>query len=98
MIDFLRLISPYLYGLIPILILIFVAFRVTAKYATENVKPIAKKVLRWFTIVVILVFSLAVFKMAMVNEAPRNDVDNSIKKERSNYAIDKAKQDTVTIN
>ena len=97
MIDFLRVISPYIYTLIPILIILFVAYKVTMKNTVSHVKAAAKKVFTYVFYGVILVFSIAVIRMAMINEVPRNDVDHSIKKERSNQAIEQAKKDTITI-
>ena len=97
MIDFLRVISPYIYVVIPILIFLFIAFKIAMKSVPEEGKVSVKKYFRWLMLGVLLIFSIAVIRMAMINEVPRSDVDNSVKKERSNYAIEKAKQDTITV-
>jgi len=98
MIDFLRTISPYLYTFIPALIILVVAFYFSVKNANDKEKIQIKKFFKVIFYIIVLGFFLALIKVAMVNEVPRNDVDHSIKKERSNYAVEQAKQDTLTIN
>jgi TRAP-type C4-dicarboxylate transport system permease small subunit len=97
MTDFLRVISPYIYALVPILILLFVAYKVTMKSVEDDVKSSTKKIFKWVFYGVLLIFSIAVIRIAMINEVPRSDIDHSVKKERSNYAIEKSKKDTITI-
>jgi len=96
--DFLRTISPFIYVLLPILIFLFIAYKITMKNLSEDQKEGPKKFFKYVLFGVLLIFSIAVLRMAMINETPRNDVDHSIKKERSDYAIEKSKQDTINKN
>jgi len=98
MIDFLRTISPYIYTLIPILIVLFVIYKVVYRNTLDENKGIVKKVYLGITLLTLLFFSIAVIRMAMANEIPRSDVDHSIKKDRQNEMIERSKQDTITIN
>ena len=92
MIDFLRVISPYIYTLVSVLIILFVAYKVTMKNVeSDYAKTGTKKIFKGVFYGVLLLFSLAVLRMAFINEVPRNDVDHSIKKERSNYSVEQAK-------
>ena len=97
MIDFLRVISPYIYTLIPILIVLFIAFKITMKNIPADGVKRVKKFFSYVFYGILLIFSIAVIRMAMINEVPRSDVDHSIKKERSNQALEQAKKDTITI-
>lgn len=94
--DFLRTIFPFLYVLIPFLIGIFLVYWVLIKVLPES-KSLLKMVFRGIGLFALAIFTFAVLRMAAVNEIPENELDNSIKKERSNYAVEKSKQDTITI-
>jgi len=98
MIDFLRTISPYIYTLIPILIILFVIYKVVYRNTLDENKGVVKKVYLGMTFLTLLFFAIAVIRMVMINEVPQSDVDHSIKKERNEWAIDQAKQDTTNIN
>lgn len=98
MIDFLRVISPFLYVLIPTLIILFVVYKAATKYLPDSDKPTIKLIYRLINLVALAWFAIAVLKMTVINEIPQNDVDHSIKKERSDYSVEQAKKDTITIN
>ena len=96
MTDFLRMITGYLYVVIPILIALFVIYKIVASKLPEQ-KLLIKKVYTYVTIFVVALFTLAVIRMAAINEVPENELNKSVKSDRSNYAIEKSKQDTITI-
>ena len=96
MMDFLRTIFPFLYVLIPFLLGISLVYWVLIKTLPEH-KSLIKTIYRITSLAALAIFAFAVIRMASVNEIPENELDNSVKKERSNYAIDKSKQDTITI-
>ena len=94
--DFLRQIFPFLYVLIPFLLGISLVYW-GVKLAIPEHKSLLKKIYLTTSLFALAVFAFAVLRMASVNEIPENDLDKSIKKERSNYAVEKSKQDTITI-
>jgi len=96
MIDFLRVISPYLYTVVPAVLIIWIAFNFAIKNATAEQQILFKKIRKGIIYVIFIGLFVVIAKMAMINEVLRNELDNSVKKERSNYAVEKAKQDTVT--
>ena len=96
MIDFLRTIFPLLYVLIPFLLGISLVYWGVKSVLPEH-KSLIKTICRITSLAALVIFAFAVIRMAAVNNIPENELDNSVKKERSNYAIDKSKQDTITI-
>ena len=94
--DFLRTIFPYLYVLIPFLIGISLVYW-GVKSRLPDHKSLLKKIYLYTSLFALAIFTLAVLRMASVNNIPENELDNSVKKERSNYAIEKSEQDTITI-
>ncbi len=96
MTDFLRTIFPFLYVLIPFLIGVSLVYWGVRNRLPEH-KSLIKKIYLYTSLFALAIFALAVIRMAAVNNIPENELDNSVKKERSNYAIEKSKQDTITI-
>ena len=94
--DFLRTIFPFLYAFIPFLAGITLMYW-ALKRMFPSLRPIFKKVYLVLGGIATVIFLVAVIRMAAVNEIPENELDNSVKKERSNYSVEKAKKDTVTI-
>jgi len=96
MIDFLRLITGYLYVFIPVIIILFVVYKIVVKNLPES-KQTIKTVYKYVMLFVCALFALAVIRMAVINEVPENSLDKSIKSERSNYSVEQAKKDTISI-
>ena len=97
MIDFLRLITGYLYVFIPVIIVLFVVYKIVVRNLPEY-KQTVKTVYRYVMLFVCALFALAVIRMAVINEVPENSLDKSVKSERSNYSVEQAKKDTTSIN
>lgn len=96
MTDFLRSIAPFVYGLIPLVVVLFVVYRVLLKQFPDE-KATVKRIYRLVMLTVVVVFAIILARFAFINEVPQSDVDHSIKKERSNYSLEQAKKDTVTV-
>ena len=96
MIDFLRLITGYLYVFIPVIIILFVVYKIVMKNLPEY-KQTIKTVYKYVMVFVCALFALAVIRMAVINEVPENNLDKSVKSERSNYSVEQAKKDTISV-
>jgi len=91
MADFLRLITPYLYVLIPFIIGVSLVYWGVKSRLPEH-KSLLKTIYRFSILIALAIFTFAVLRMASINEVPENQLDNSVKKDRQNEMIERSKE------
>ena len=81
--------------MIPLLVVLFIVYRVLVKELPEK-KSLFKKIFNYSLLGILVIFGIVILRFASLNEIQKNDVDHSIKKDRQEEMIERAKKDTVT--